>query len=274
MTRNNADFQQPVKLYHGTNADLKPGDVILPASARNSGVSHWNTGDEAFAANDPHVALEFAHEAAKRADSAQHYGVDDLSNHTKEQLKSAGALGTRRRVYQVEPLDTPKEQPLGGLYDSVNHALDDIENIKKDKDYYPEPRLVTQHTSKAGFKVVGEYPLDERVASGRDNYVRNDELVQDYQQESLQHEYEYNKTLNSLGDQDDALNQRLADVAAKHSMRQKSWKLPYTTKVSKGDSGDGRPVSAELPRRTEASDFSSFKGQNTLLSPQMDVFKG
>lgn len=115
MTRNNEDFS--AGLFHGTNAEFKPGDIILPRVTTGSASSfeaqpqmkEFNPDSVAYATDTPEVAHWYANKRVEKE-------------------------GGKPRVYKVKPVNkrSNKVDPNGGGTKAIAYQ------------------------SKSGYKVVGE----------------------------------------------------------------------------------------------------------------------
>jgi hypothetical protein len=114
MGRNNADFQNQI-LFHGTSAELLPGDVVLPA--KSIGVTpNWSP---AKSANKTDVAYATPHRP------------------TAEYFAGIAAIGGKTsNVYEVEPIDSSE---------ATTHVLGKTETGNP----------IHEVRSKKGFKVIG-----------------------------------------------------------------------------------------------------------------------
>ena len=104
------------QLFHGTTADLKPGDVIKPAQAIGKS-RHWKSGksDVAYATEDAATAKYFADVASIRGGEPKVYEVEPvgetkLRNLSTSKKKYAPAIIEHQSPegFRVKGIHTPK----------------------------------------------------------------------------------------------------------------------------------------------------------------------
>jgi hypothetical protein len=79
---------QQFTMYHGTTAELNPGDIVKPAAAIGKN-RHWKSGksDVAYSTEDKSTADYFANIAAIRGGTPRVYEVEPLGETTTRNLE-------------------------------------------------------------------------------------------------------------------------------------------------------------------------------------------
>lgn len=116
MTRNNADFRNQI-LFHGTNSEFSPGDIIKPRVATGASAS-FNTQPQMENFNPDTVA----------------YATDHKKQANWYAKKSAAKNGGKPRVYQVVPIKR--------------------KNMEVDPNGGDNTGAATAYQNKSGFKVI------------------------------------------------------------------------------------------------------------------------